>query len=141
MQLIDGKAVSEQIKKEIAQEVSLMKAAGKKVPHLAAILVGHDGGSETYVANKIKACQVCGFESSLLRFEETVSEETLLEAIDKLNKDQAVDGYIVQLPLPKHVDEHKIIEAIEAPASEHTQKIGKMHFRKAFPQHLAYQSQ
>ena len=86
MQLIDGKAVSEQIKKEIAQEVSLMKAAGKKVPHLAAVLVGHDGGSETYVANKIKACQVCGFESSLLRFEETVSEETLLAAIDKLNK-------------------------------------------------------
>lgn len=113
MQLIDGKAVSEQIKKEIAQEVSLMKAAGKKVPHLAAVLVGHDGGSETYVANKIKACQVCGFESSLLRFEETVSEETLLAAIDKLNKDQAVDGYIVQLPLPKHIDEHKIIEAID----------------------------
>ena len=113
MQLIDGKAVSEQIKQEIAGEVSIMKAAGQKTPHLAAVLVGHDGGSETYVANKIKACQVCGFESSLIRFEETVSEETLLAAIDKLNQDPAVDGYIVQLPLPAHIDEHKIIEAID----------------------------
>lgn len=113
MQLIDGKAVSEQIKKEIAQEVSLMKSAGKRVPHLAAILVGHDGGSETYVANKIKACRVCGFESSLIRFEESVDQDSLLAAIDKLNQDESVDGYIVQLPLPAHIDEHRIIEAID----------------------------
>ena len=113
MQLIDGKAVSEQIKQEIAGEVSIMKAAGQKTPQLAAVLVGHDGGSETYVTNKIKACQVCGFESSVIRFEETVSEETLLSTIDKLNQDPSVDGYIVQLPLPSHIDEHKIIEAID----------------------------
>ncbi len=113
MQLIDGKAVSEQVKQEIAAEVAAMVASGKRAPHLAAILVGHDGGSETYVANKIKACAVCGFKSSLIRFEETVSEAELLEAIDRLNKDEGVDGFIVQLPLPKHIDEQKIIMAID----------------------------
>ncbi len=113
MQLIDGKAVSEQIKKEIAEEVALMVAHGKRAPHLAAILVGHDGGSETYVANKVKACGVCGFKSTLIRFEDTVTEVELLEAIDGLNKDDSVDGFIVQLPLPKHIDEQKIIEAID----------------------------
>ena len=113
MQLIDGKAVAEQVKQEIAAEVAQMTAQGKRAPHLAAILVGHDGGSETYVANKIKACAVCGFKSSLIRFEETVSEAELLAAIDRLNRDDEVDGFIVQLPLPKHIDEQKIVEAID----------------------------
>lgn len=113
MQLIDGKAVSAQIKKEIAEETARMKAEGKKTPHLAAILVGHDGGSETYVAGKIKDCEDCGFVSSLLRFESDVTEAELLQAVDRLNKDDDVDGFIVQLPLPKHIDEQKIIEAID----------------------------
>ncbi|MBQ9202338.1 MAG: bifunctional methylenetetrahydrofolate dehydrogenase/methenyltetrahydrofolate cyclohydrolase FolD [Bacteroidales bacterium] len=113
MQLIDGKAVAEQVKQEIAAEVAKMVARGQRAPHLAAILVGHDGGSETYVANKIKACAVCGFKSSLIRFEETVTEAELLEAIDRLNRDEGVDGFIVQLPLPKHIDEQKIVEAID----------------------------
>lgn len=113
MQLIDGKAVAEQVKQEIAAEVAKMVARGLRAPHLAAILVGHDGGSETYVANKIKACAVCGFKSSLIRFEETVTEAELLEAIDRLNRDEGVDGFIVQLPLPKHIDEQKIVEAID----------------------------
>ena len=113
MTLIDGKAVSEQIKKEIASEVEAMVARGEKRPHLAAVLVGHDGGSETYVANKVKACEVCGFKSSLIRFEENVSEEVLLAKVDELNRDVDVDGFIVQLPLPKHISEQKVIEAID----------------------------
>ena len=98
MTLIDGKAISEQIKQEIAAEVAERVARGEKRPHLAAILVGHDGGSETYVANKVKACEVCGFTSSLIRFESDVTEETLLAEIDRLNQDADVDGFIVQLP-------------------------------------------
>jgi methylenetetrahydrofolate dehydrogenase (NADP+)/methenyltetrahydrofolate cyclohydrolase len=113
MQLIDGKAISAQIKKEIAEEVSHIKAAGGKTPHLAAVLVGHDGGSETYVASKVRTCEEVGFKSSLIRFENTVSEEELLACVDKLNKDADVDGFIVQLPLPKHISEQKIIEAID----------------------------
>lgn len=113
MQLIDGKAVSEQIKKEIAAEVADMVAAGGRRPCLAAILVGHDGGSETYVANKVKACEACGFESRLLRFEDDITEETLLGAVAELNDDPGVDGFIVQLPLPRHIDEQKVIEAID----------------------------
>lgn len=113
MQLIDGKAVSEQIKKEIAAEVADMVAAGGRRPCLAAILVGHDGGSETYVANKVKACEACGFESRLLRFEDDITEETLLGAVAELNEDPGVDGFIVQLPLPRHIDEQKVIEAID----------------------------
>lgn len=113
MQLIDGKAVAEQIKKEIAQEVADIVANGGKRPHLAAILVGHDGGSETYVASKVKACETCGFKSSLIRMEETVSEDELLAKVDELNNDPDVDGFIVQLPLPKHISEQKIIEAID----------------------------
>ncbi len=113
MQLIDGKAVSDQVKKEIAAEVAKMLAEGKRAPHLAAVLVGHDGGSETYVANKIKACEVCGFKSSLLRYESDVTEEELLACIERLNNDDTVDGFIVQLPLPKHIDEQKIEEAID----------------------------
>ena len=113
MQLIDGKAVAAAIKKEIATEVENIIAKGGKRPHLAAILVGHDGGSETYVANKVKACEVCGFTSSLIRFESDVTEETLLAEIDRLNQDADVDGFIVQLPLPRHINEQRIIEAID----------------------------
>ena len=113
MQLIDGKAISEQIKQEIAAEVAERVARGEKRPHLAAILVGHDGGSETYVANKVKACEVCGFTSSLIRFESDVTEETLLVEIERLNQDADVDGFIVQLPLPRHINEQRIIEAID----------------------------
>lgn len=113
MQLIDGKAISNQIKKEIAEEVNLIKAQKGKIPHLAAILVGHDGGSETYVANKVRTCEEVGFKSSLIRFEDNVSEEELLQCIEKLNNDADVDGFIVQLPLPKHIDESKIIEAVD----------------------------
>ncbi|MBO7418268.1 MAG: bifunctional methylenetetrahydrofolate dehydrogenase/methenyltetrahydrofolate cyclohydrolase FolD [Bacteroidaceae bacterium] len=113
MTLIDGKAVSAQIKQEIAAEVEQIVAAGGKRPHLAAILVGHDGGSETYVANKVKACEACGFKSSLIRYEADVTEAELLEKVEELNQDADVDGFIVQLPLPKHISEQKVIEAID----------------------------
>ena len=113
MTLIDGKKVAEDIKREIAAEVDEMVASGKRRPHLAAILVGHDGGSETYVANKVKACEACGFKSTLIRFEDDITEEKLLETIDSLNRDPEVDGFIVQLPLPRHISEQRIIEAID----------------------------
>lgn len=113
MTLIDGKKVADDIKREIAAEVEQMVASGMRRPHLAAILVGHDGGSETYVANKVKACEACGFRSTLIRYEDDVTEEELLSAIDKLNTDPEVDGFIVQLPLPRHISEQKIIEAID----------------------------
>lgn len=113
MIVIDGKGTADIIKKEIAGEVAAMVAAGGRPPHLAAILVGHDGGSETYVTNKVKACEACGFKSSLLRFDDDITEETLLAEIDKLNKDPEVDGFIVQLPLPGHIDEQKVTEAID----------------------------
>lgn len=113
MELIDGKKVSGDIKKEIAAEVAEMIAAGKKQPHLAAVLVGHDGGSETYVAAKVKACEECGFKSTLIRFEDDVTEEELLATVDNLNGDEDIDGFIVQLPLPKHISEQKVIEAID----------------------------
>lgn len=113
MQLIDGKATAAAIKAEIAEEVKSIVDAGGKRPHLAAILVGHDGGSETYVKNKVLACEACGFTSTLLRFEDDITEEFLLEQVEKLNDDADVDGFIVQLPLPKHISEQKIIEAID----------------------------
>lgn len=113
MELIDGKKIADDIKKEIAQEVEQIVANGGKRPHLAAILVGHDGGSETYVAHKVKACEQCGFQSTLIRFEDDITEAKLLETIEKLNNDESVDGFIVQLPLPKHISEQKIIEAID----------------------------
>ncbi|MDD6779332.1 MAG: bifunctional methylenetetrahydrofolate dehydrogenase/methenyltetrahydrofolate cyclohydrolase FolD [Bacteroidales bacterium] len=113
MELIDGKKIADTIKAEIAAEVEKMVAEGKKRPHLAAVLVGHDGGSETYVAHKVKACEQCGFKSTLIRFEDDVTEEQLLATIDQLNADADVDGFIVQLPLPKHISEQKIIEAID----------------------------
>ena len=113
MQIIDGKATAEAIKAEIAEEVRQIVSNGGRAPHLAAILVGHDGGSETYVKNKVLACERCGFESTLIKFEEDVTEEELLQCVDKFNKDESVDGFIVQLPLPKHIDEQKVIEAID----------------------------
>jgi methylenetetrahydrofolate dehydrogenase (NADP+)/methenyltetrahydrofolate cyclohydrolase len=113
MKLIDGKATAAEIKKEIAEEVERIVAAGGKRPHLAAVLVGHDGGSETYVHNKMLACEACGFRSSLIRFESDVTEETLLQCVDRLNNDAYVDGFIVQLPLPTHISEQKVIEAID----------------------------
>ncbi|MDE6065222.1 MAG: bifunctional 5,10-methylene-tetrahydrofolate dehydrogenase/5,10-methylene-tetrahydrofolate cyclohydrolase, partial [Duncaniella sp.] len=113
MTLIDGKKVADDIKREIAAEVESMVADGHRRPHLAAILVGHDGGSETYVANKVKACEVCGFKSTLIRYEDDVTEAELLAAIDRLNADPDVDGFIVQLPLPRHISEQRIIEAID----------------------------
>ena len=113
MQLIDGKAIAEQVKQEIAAQVADMVANGQKRPHLAAILVGHDGGSETYVANKVKACEVCGFTSTLIRFEADITEEELLAKVKELNEDNDVDGFIVQLPLPKHINEQHVIEAID----------------------------
>ncbi|MBE6326817.1 MAG: bifunctional methylenetetrahydrofolate dehydrogenase/methenyltetrahydrofolate cyclohydrolase FolD [Bacteroidales bacterium] len=113
MQLIDGKAVADQIKQEIAAEVAEIKKNGGKTPHLAVIIVGHDGGSETYVASKVKACEQCGFKSTRLSFESDITEEQLLDQIKMLNEDPDVDGFIVQLPLPKHISEQKVIEAID----------------------------
>lgn len=113
MELIDGKKVSDEIKQEIAVKVEQIVAAGGRRPHLAAVLVGHDGGSETYVAHKVKACGQCGFESTLIRFEDNVTEEELLATVAKLNADPNIDGYIVQLPLPRHISEQRIIEAID----------------------------
>ena len=113
MQLIDGKATAAAIKQEIADEVKAIVAAGGKQPHLAAVLVGHDGGSETYVKNKVIACEQCGFKSTLIRYEADVTEEELLACVDRLNRDADVDGFIVQLPLPKHINEQKVVMAID----------------------------
>ena len=113
MQLIDGKAVAAAIKEEIAAEVKSIIENGGKQPHLAAVLVGHDGGSETYVKNKVLACEQCGFKSTLIRFEDDITEEELLNCVKQLNEDSDVDGFIVQLPLPKHINEQRIIEAID----------------------------
>ena len=113
MTIIDGKQTAADIKAEIAREVEQMVSEGRKRPHLAAVLVGHDGGSETYVKNKVLACEQCGFKSTLIRFEDNVSEAELLECVDQLNRNGDIDGFIVQLPLPRHIDEQKIIEAID----------------------------
>lgn len=113
MQIIDGKLTADTIKMEIAATVEQMAADGMKRPHLAAVLVGHDGGSETYVAHKVKACEQCGFKSTLIRFEDDVTEAELLETIARLNADDDIDGFIVQLPLPRHISEQRIIEAID----------------------------
>lgn len=113
MNLIDGKKIASEIKAEIAAEVKDMVAKGHRAPHLAAIIVGHDGASETYVGHKEKGCAEVGFKSTIVRFEEDTNEETVLETIKKFNNDPEVDGFIVQLPLPKHIDENKVIEAID----------------------------
>lgn len=129
MILIDGKKISEEIKSEIALEVKDIAAKGGKIPHLAAILVGHDGGSETYVAHKVKDCEQVGFKSTLLRFEDDVTEEELIQKVVDINNDPDVDGLIVQLPLPKHISEQKVIETIN-PAKDvdgfHPTSVGKM---------------
>ena len=111
--LIDGKAIAAQIKAELTNEVEHIRKAGKKIPHLAAVLVGHDGGSETYVANKVKTCEEIGFLSTLIRYEDDVTEDELLLKVDELNNDAEIDGFIVQLPLPGHISEQKITEAID----------------------------
>ena len=113
MQIIDGKATAATIKAEIKAEVESMTANGAKRPHLAAILVGHDGGSLTYVKNKVLACEACGFKSTLIHLEDNTTEEELLQHVDRLNQDPDVDGFIVQLPLPSHISEQKVIEAID----------------------------
>jgi len=112
MVLIDGKKTSETLQSEIAEEVTKIINSNGKIPHLAAVLVGHDGGSETYVAAKVKACERVGFKSTLIRFEDNVTEEELLKCIMQLNEDADLDGFIVQLPLPKHISEDKVIETI-----------------------------
>ena len=112
-QLIDGKAVAEQIKKELAAEVEKIKQDGRKAPHLVAILVGHDGGSEAYVANKVRNCEEIGLRSSLIRFEDDVTEQALLDKVNELNADDDVDGLIVQMPLPKRISSQRVIEAID----------------------------
>lgn len=114
MILIDGKKTADEIKNEIAQEVTKIVSTGKRAPHLAAVLVGHDGGSETYIAFKIKDCEEVGFRSTLIRFEDDVTESELIQKVHELNNDPDLDGFIVQLPLPKHISEQKIIEAIDA---------------------------
>ncbi|HLU87241.1 MAG TPA: tetrahydrofolate dehydrogenase/cyclohydrolase catalytic domain-containing protein [Taishania sp.] len=129
MQLLDGKQTSAQIRAELAQAVKDRKSNGKKIPHLAAILIGNDGGSVTYVNAKVKACEDIGFESTLIRYDDSISEEALLKKIHELNEDPNVDGFIVQLPLPKHIDELKITQAIN-PGKDvdgfHPQNLGNM---------------
>lgn len=127
--LIDGKQTAEAIKEEITAEVAQRKAAGQKTPHLAAILVGHDGGSETYVRNKVLACERVGFESTLLRYEDTITEAELLAKVAELNEDDSIDGFIVQLPLPRHIDTNKVIEAVRPEKDVdgfHPMNIGRM---------------
>jgi len=127
--IIDGKKIASEIKKEIAEEVIKLKSAGKKIPHLAAILVGNNGSSETYVANKVKDCEQVGFRSSVIRFSDEIAETVLLKKIEELNNDSDVDGFIVQLPLPSHISENKVIEAIDPQKDAdgfHPVNIGKM---------------
>lgn len=129
MNLIDGKKVAAEMKQEIAAKVTEMIKRGEKTPHLAAILVGHDGGSETYVAYKIKDCEAVGFKSSLIRYEEDVTEEELLSKVKELNTDPDVDGFIVQLPLPKHISDQKVIETIDPKKDVdgfHPENLGRM---------------
>jgi methylenetetrahydrofolate dehydrogenase (NADP+) / methenyltetrahydrofolate cyclohydrolase len=129
MILIDGKKTADEIKKEIAEEVQEIVDAGRRAPHLAAVLVGHDGGSETYVAFKIKDCKEVGFRSSLIRFEDDVPEAELIAKVHELNQDPDLDGFIVQLPLPKHISEQKVIEAIDARKDVdgfHPQNVGRL---------------
>ena len=129
MQLIYGKRIAEEIKAEIKEKIDEMRSQGRRPPHLAAILVGHDGGSETYVAHKVNDCKQVGFTSSLIRYENDVTEAELLRSVGSLNADSEIDGFIVQLPLPKHIDEQKIIEAI-SPAKDvdgfHPENVGRM---------------
>ncbi|MGB4844976.1 MAG: tetrahydrofolate dehydrogenase/cyclohydrolase catalytic domain-containing protein [Ferruginibacter sp.] len=129
MQILDGKIVSQSVKEKVKEKAMLFKSKGNKTPHLAAILVGSNGASETYVASKVKNCEEVGFKSSLIRFEETIAETELIIAIEKLNSDNDVDGILVQLPLPKQIDEEKIISIINPDKDVdgfHPMSIGKM---------------
>lgn len=129
MQLLDGKAMAEAIRAELKEEVNQLKAAGKKIPHLAAVLVGNDGASETYVNAKVKACAEVGFQSTLIKLSETISEEELLKKVKELNEDASIDGYIVQLPLPKHINEQKVTLAIALQKDVdgfHPENLGRM---------------
>ena len=129
MKLLDGRATAAQIQEELKAAVQLRKQAGQKIPHLAAILVGNDGGSVSYVTSKVKACEAIGFESTLIRYDETVPEDILLEKVESLNQDRSIDGFIVQLPLPKHIDELKITQAIDPKKDVdgfHPRNIGNM---------------
>ncbi|MDD2982150.1 MAG: tetrahydrofolate dehydrogenase/cyclohydrolase catalytic domain-containing protein [Crocinitomicaceae bacterium] len=129
MKLLDGKETARIIKLEIAEKVNQRKKDGKKIPHLAAILVGSDGGSLTYVSNKLKSCEECGFESTLMRYDTSITEEVLLDKVRKLNEDKSIDGFIVQLPLPAHIDEHKVTLAIDPNKDVdgfHPTNLGKM---------------
>lgn len=129
MILLDGKKTSADIKKEIAIEVAELKKASKKVPHLAAIIVGEDGASLTYVNAKVKACELVGFESTLVRLPKETTEKELLNKIADLNNNENIDGFIVQLPLPKHIDEHKVLMAVDANKDVdgfHPTNVGKM---------------
>lgn len=127
--LIDGRKIASEIKGEISSQVELLKKEGRKIPHLAAVLVGNDGSSETYVAHKVKDCEEVGFKSTLVRFASDVPEKVLLEKIESMNRDSDIDGFIVQLPLPDHISENKVIEAID-PAKDadgfHPVNLGKM---------------
>ncbi len=129
MELIDGKATARAVKEQIATEVAHLVASGAKRPHLAAVLVGHDGGSETYVKNKVLACEECGFTSSLLRYEDDVTQEELLACVNRLNADPDIDGFIVQLPLPPHINAQLVTEAI-SPAKDvdgfHPENVGRL---------------
>ncbi|MEO8148196.1 MAG: tetrahydrofolate dehydrogenase/cyclohydrolase catalytic domain-containing protein [Bacteroidia bacterium] len=133
MILLDGKQTSAIFKKKISEEVAAMKAAGKRAPHLAAVLVGNDGASETYVASKERNCKDVGFDSTLLRFDSTISEKDLLDKINELNNDDRIDGFIVQLPLPKHIDEKKITDAVR-PSKDvdgfHPVNVGRMQLQQ-----------
>ena len=129
MILLDGKTTSKDVKNEIAETVKKLKDEGKKTPHLAAVLVGSDGASMTYVNSKVKACELVGFKSTLIKLEASISEETLLAEIDKLNTNDDIDGFIVQLPLPKHIDEQKVIMAVHPDKDVdgfHPINVGKM---------------
>lgn len=129
MQIIDGKAISLQLQNEIAEEVKKLKAQGKKIPHLCAVLVGDDPASRAYVTSKVKACERVGFHSTLIQMEASTTEAQLLDKIKELNEDKDIDGYIVQLPVPKHISEHKIIEAVK-PSKDvdgfHPVNVGRM---------------
>jgi len=129
MQLLDGKKIATEIKAEIAAEVRKLRSDGKKVPHLAAILVGDDGASQTYVSSKVKSCEEVGFKSTLVRLKKDITENELLTQINLLNNDDSVDGFIVQLPLPKHINEEKILLSV-APEKDvdgfHPMNVGRM---------------
>ena len=129
MQLLDGKATAQKIREELKVAVDRRKEGGQKIPHLAAVLVGSDGGSLTYVNAKVKACDQIGFHSSLIKYDDTVTEKDLLEKVNELNNDNNIDGFIVQLPLPSHIDELKVTQAID-PLKDvdgfHPENLGKM---------------